>query len=310
MELFYALAGLALLLYFVGYSIGYFPSDDEKPSLHGVGAMLAGGFVCLVLWTAMQGSVRAPGGAVVIVIFMLLFGALFLFGLGRFLGTLVSARFAKGATRRFMVFATTGLPVLAVAGTLYSVSRAEAGLQAEQAAARAALQSGTYQARFGAHDIVFPGAPVFVVVHPCATLSRNCTTLFWASAGWNRRADGPLEIVSLEVNPNPTALQDLTAWCAERPAFETALWCQFTAYDEMRLKRVGDLRGVESERTTSCTQIFNGAFTCRATHDLTEGIAAVLDTVTKTEASGRDLIETKRERAELLWSALTAGSQR
>jgi len=305
MEVIYSVPVIALVLYLIGYSIGFAPSDDDKPSLHGVGAMLTGGFFCLVLWAMAQGTIRAPGAGAVLLIFFSLFAALFLFGLGRFLGTMVSIWFAKGILRRVMVLATTGLPAMAVAWTIYSTSKVEAALQAEQAAARAALQSGTYEARFGAHEIAFPGVPVFTVIHPCRTRGLNCTTRFWIAAGWNKRKEGPLEIVSFEVNTNPTALQELEPWCAEKPAFGDALWCQFTPDDEMRLKRLEDLRGVENERTTSCMQIYTGDFTCRASHDLADGIVAVLHTLTDTENSGRALIDAKRMRAEAVWARLT-----
>ncbi|MEM7720084.1 MAG: hypothetical protein AAF222_12860, partial [Pseudomonadota bacterium] len=188
----YTIAGIALALFYIGYSIGFVRGDDEEPNLQGVVAVLIGGVFSAITWGAAVESIRAPAAGVVVLMLMAVFGGLLVFGLGRLFGSLVLICFDEGPRRRTAVLLTMGLPAALAGWILFSVTSTEAALQAKNAVAREALQAGTYNARFGVFDIAVPGAPVLSLVHSCDSRQNRCTTMFWDSVGWNNRAEGPL----------------------------------------------------------------------------------------------------------------------
>lgn len=302
----YAIAGIALVLFCIGYGTGFTLGKGEEPNLRGVVAMLIGGVFTAITWGAAVESIRAPGAGATVVLFMAAFGALFLFGLGRFVGSLVLIFYEEGPRRRVAVLLTMGLPAVIVGWILYGITTAEAALQAENAVAREALQAETYTLGFGAYHIQVPGAPVLSLVHPCNLPSNRCTTMFWYSIGWNSRAEAPQRVFAFDVVTNPDTLKAQAAWCARRTDIsQDSVWCNLTDPDRMRFKRSSDLRGSEAERETRCNATSTGQIGCAVTHDVASGIVARLGAFAVDEATAREQLQAQRNRAEALWSSMT-----
>ena len=300
----YYVAIIALALFYIGFGTGYNPGDDDAPRLRGIGSVFIGGVVSLIIWGAALEGVRAPAAGVTALIFIAVFGSLFIFGLGRVLGSFIPLCFAEGPRRLVAVAVTTGLPAACVAWILYSVSMAEAALQAQHAAARDVMQSNTHRARFGAHDISLPGAPVLHVQHPCGNRRNRCSTMFWYSPGWNNRPDGELEVFSFGLVTHRFALDALAKWCARQDALSGSLWCTLTSEDSMRFKRADELRGIETEREVQCSIRYTRQIGCRLTHDVAPGVATLLTSAAETEEAATADILARRARAEAIWASV------
>lgn len=307
MVVYYAIAGIALALFYTGYGTGFARGRDEGPNPRGIGLMLIGGLSCAILWAAAVEGIRAPGAGAVILLFIAGFGALFVFGLGRLIGSHVLFRFDEGPRRLAAVVLTMGLPAAIVGWTLYGVTSAEAALQARNTAAREALQAGTYSARFAAHDITVPGAPVLSLVHPCRHRPSRCTTMFWTSPGWNNRAEGPLELFAVDVVTHPGTLEAQVEWCARRPDMPLeSVWCTLEEQDNIRFRPADELRGDDADRTLRCRAVHTGQVDCKLTDDVAPGVVALLSSLAQDEPAARAALLVKRNRAEALWASLTA----
>lgn len=308
MELFYAVAGVALVVFYIGYGTGYTPADDDMPRLRGTGSVLVGGMLCLIIWGAASGA-RAPAAGVMAILLLAVFGALFLFGLGRILGSLVPILFPEGPRRIAAVLLTMGLPAALTAWAIYGVTTAEAALQARNTAARDMIQTQMHQARFGPHEIKFPGAPVLEVRHPCSNRPNSCRTMFWHSPGWNSRPDGPLELFAFGLVTHPTVLEAQELWCARPDVPSGGIWCTLTEADDMRFKRADEVQGSEASRETRCRPTHKGRIACNLTYDVAPGAVAILNSLADDEGAARDAIREKRGRADAVWASMTGTAQ-
>ena len=305
MSIYFALAGIALVLFYIGFGVGFTPGDEDDANLSGFGSVLVGGIACAILWGASVEGIRAAGAGAMVFIIMAVFGALFLFGLGRVLGSVVLIFFDEGPSRRAAVVLAMGVPAAFIGWTLYGVTAAEAALQAKNAAARDMLQSATYEAQLGAHQITFPGAPALSLVHPCGTRPSRCTTHLWISPGWNNRADGPLELFAFEIVTHSDVLAEQAQWCARHDRPDTMLWCALTQADAIQFRRAEDMRGAEADREIRCAPIHTGQVGCALTHDVAQGVVARLTTLAGSDAAARAAILERRNRADAIWSEIT-----
>lgn len=297
MSFLYTIAGIALVLFYIGYGTGFTRADDEEPNLRGVAAMLIGGIFSAITWGA-RVSIDT------FVLFAAAFGALFLFGLGRFLGSLVSIFYDEGPRRRTAAFVTMGLPVALVIWLFYSSNSAETARQARNAAAREVLQAETYDVRFGAYDIQVPGAPVLSLVHPCDHSSNCCTTRFGNSIAWNKRSDAPSKLFGIDLVAYTWLLDAQAEWCARRTDISAdSIWCNLTEEDDMRFKPAYDLRGSEAVREARCNAHSIGWIGCAVTHDVAPGVAVRLGSIAEDEMTARTLLREKRDRADAIWAS-------
>ncbi|MEM9425308.1 MAG: hypothetical protein AAGA06_01270 [Pseudomonadota bacterium] len=308
MELIYAVAGIALVIFYIGYGTGYTPADDDMPRLRGIGSVLVGGVLCLIIWGAASGA-RAPAAGVMAFLFLAVFAALFLFGLGRVLGSLVPMLFPEGPRRIAAVLLTMGPPAALMAWAIYSVTIAEADLQARNTAARDVIQTRMHQARFGPHEITFPGAPALHILHPCSNRSSRCRTMFWDSPGWNNRPEGPLELFALGLVTHPTVLEAQEHWCARPDVPSGGIWCTLAEADDMRFKRADEVLSSEASRETRCGSTHTGRIACNLTHDVGAGAVAILHSLADDEGAARAAIRDKRDRADAIWASMTGSAQ-
>ena len=137
----YGIAGVILAAFYIGSGTGYTPGTAAPRRLHGQPAMVFGAIIALLVWQFAKGTVQDPYSAASMFMFIAVFALTFLFGAGRFLGSLIPHLFDEGARRRQATALALAVPLLAIVWVFYPIVmkrlEREAATLAKRATAKA-----------------------------------------------------------------------------------------------------------------------------------------------------------------------------
>ena len=301
----YGIAGVILAAFYVGFGTGYTPGTAAPRRLRGLPAMVIGATIAFLLWQFAKGTARDPYSAASMFMFIAVFAVIFLFGAGRFFGSLIPLLVEDGARRRQATALALAAPLVMVVSLFYPLEMKRLEREAANAVALSELQSGTYVATFGTHLVTLPGVPAVEVHHTCTLGHSSCRTMFWHSPGLNNAESDGLKITRLSIVTHDEALRATEEWCRTRPDQAGSVWCRITSDDALTFWPAAEIDGSGLDTPLQCSESKKDGVTCQARHDVAPGISAMLHGkgTTRTGAEAANLA--KQATAEAVWAALT-----
>jgi hypothetical protein len=312
----FIVSAICLFPFYAGLSAGII-STVRSRLIYGIAIMVVSGTLEAAFWLLAQ---SVTGSASFILLLPLIFfAAVFLIGLGLFIGNLIKFLPAESLIHRIFGAAAFALPAALVGWGMYTVETVRIADEKAEVVARADFLNQTLAASFGEHLVTLPVVPWLQIVHACRQGSRDCHTHFWSSSELNMASPDTLKLFSIKFVTHSNAIEELNRWCAEKPEMTDGVWCE-GPFDHSMSLYLTDQSGLdfnskrwkahpapEGANLLTCAK-FRKELSCRVEFDVASGIRGSISTVGLTPEQAAAEALKALPKITKIWATMLNGS--